>query len=173
MLNYACYAVLCCAAFMLVRLGFLVSLLATFPLQMAPFRCCCCRTAPRWKQRLHCVARCLHLDRQANRSHVLLCVAAGIRYSPCCSASSCRCGEEPHAGTCAWLVVLSRQPLGVAGGQTNSCCSLQSALSLLFQGPGLYLVTYLTLVGVYFSAAFITNIWQPLIILGSTAGAHS
>jgi hypothetical protein len=65
----------------------------------------------------------------------------------------------------------------VAGGQPYSgqphSCFLQSALSLLFQGPGLYLVTYLTLVGVYFSAAFITNIWQPLIILGSTAGAHS
>ncbi|KAI3429598.1 hypothetical protein D9Q98_005684 [Chlorella vulgaris] len=76
------------ASFMLVRLGFLVSLLATFPLQMAPFR-----------------------D--------------------------------------SLFALLFRQQL---------------------QGPGLYLVTYLTLVGVYFSAAFITNIWQPLIILGSTAG---
>lgn len=76
------------AGFMLVRLSFLVSLLATFPLQMHPFR------DSLWK-------------------------------------------------------LLFRQTL---------------------QGPGFWLVTYLTLGGVYWAAAYITSIWEPLIILGSTAG---
>lgn len=35
--------------------------------------------------------------------------------------------------------------------------------------PGLQ-VTYLALFGVYWAAAYITSIWEPLIILGSTAG---
>lgn len=38
------------------------------------------------------------------------------------------------------------------------------------QGPGLWLVTYLTLFGVFWSAAYINSIWGPLIALGSTAG---
>lgn len=76
------------AGFMTVRLGFLISLLATFPLQMTPFR------DSLWK-------------------------------------------------------LLFRQEL---------------------QGPGFWLVTYLTLVCVYLAAAYITSIWEPLLIVGSTAG---
>lgn len=76
------------AAFMLVRLSFLVSLLASFPLHMHPFR------------------------------------------------------------DSLWML-LFRQTL---------------------QGPGFWLVTYLALFGVYWAAAYITSIWEPLIILGSTAG---
>ncbi|KAL4443859.1 hypothetical protein ABPG75_011596 [Micractinium tetrahymenae] len=76
------------AVFMLVRLSFLVSLLASFPLHMHPFR------------------------------------------------------------DSLWML-LFRQTL---------------------QGPGFWLVTYLALFGVYWAAAYITSIWEPLIILGSTAG---
>lgn len=76
------------AGFMTVRLAFLISLLATFPLQMTPFR------DSLWK-------------------------------------------------------LLFRQEL---------------------QGPGFWLVTYLSLVCVYLAASAITSIWEPLMIIGSTAG---
>ncbi|PSC69367.1 putative sodium-coupled neutral amino acid transporter 6 [Micractinium conductrix] len=76
------------ACFLLVRLAFLVSLLASFPLMMFPFR------DSLWK-------------------------------------------------------LLFRQPL---------------------QGPGLWLVTYLALGGAYWAAAYLTSIWEPLILIGSTAG---
>ena len=76
------------AAFVAVRLGFLISLLGTFPLQMTPLR------DALWK-------------------------------------------------------LLFRQEL---------------------RGPGLWLVTYLILAGIYMAAAMIEDIWAPLVLIGSTAG---
>ncbi|KAL4515201.1 hypothetical protein Ndes2526B_g09596 [Nannochloris sp. 'desiccata'] len=76
------------AAFVAVRLGFLISLLGTFPLQMTPLR------DALWK-------------------------------------------------------LLFRQEL---------------------RGPGLWLVTYLLLAGVLMAAAWIESIWEPLVLIGSTAG---
>lgn len=40
------------------------------------------------------------------------------------------------------------------------------------QGPGFWLITYLSLLGVYLAAASMTSIWEPIIIIGSTAGGQ-
>ena len=49
-----------------------------------------------------------------------------------------------------------------------------SIWKLLFRtelaGPGLWLVTYLLLGGVYLAAAWLPSIWEPLVLIGSTAG---
>ena len=38
------------------------------------------------------------------------------------------------------------------------------------QGPGLWLVSYMLLAGVYFIATWLPSIWEPLLLIGSTAG---
>jgi hypothetical protein len=137
---------ICPAAFMLVRLGFLISLLATFPLQMAPFR------------------------------------RAQLLRPPCMPVSRKQSSKPPGSFT---ELASSLQSWGSRGNRLVLSCEAEPCWSrvvcrdslwkLLFrqqlQGPGLWLVTYLALAGVYCTAAYITSIWEPLIILGSTAGA--
>lgn len=109
------------AAFMLVRLGFFVSLLALFPLQMTP----------------------------ARQSLWSLLFRQNLQVGGRCRAGS----GAPHRRGLRW-------------------CLLDFLELLLHpQGPGLWLVTYLLLFGVYWAAAYITSIWGPLVLLGSTAGA--
>lgn len=38
-------------------------------------------------------------------------------------------------------------------------------------GPGTYVVTYVLLAGIWFSATLLSSIWSILIFIGSTAGA--
>ena len=152
------------AGFMLVRLGFLVSLLATFPLQMGPFR------DSLWKL--------LFRQQLQVGGHALHGMHAGRLLGACWAALPGLPSSLPLGGVPACLPFLlshvteqdqSRQSRGYS--HPHAC--LPAYVSLCLQGPGLWLVTYLSLGGVYWAAAYLTTIWEPLIVLGSTAGKHA
>ncbi len=81
---------------------------------------------------------------------------------------------------CTLAVELIRHltPAPFDPGPLSICSALPTAhgiavpllLLCLLQGPGVVLVSWAALAALYATSAAVTSIWEPLVIIGSTAG---
>jgi amino acid permease len=80
-----------------------------------------------------------------------------------------------HMGQAVFMAVRIAFLISLIGIFPLQMAPLRDSLwKLLFRqdltGPGLWLVTYILLAFVYWAATWVSSIWEPLVIIGSTAG---